>query len=377
MAMDELTVNSTHSQHRATVREAPRCPTCDVAVIVPTFNRASSLAQLLDTLCQQHADQLRYEVLVVDNGSSDATPEVAADYARRFPFVRCLREARPGASNARNCGILAADARILAFIDDDIRAAPDWIASIVGAFDRHPEIHCLGGRVEPRWPRTPPAWLTASHWGPLALQMGRGRAPYIDADHASACLVTANFACRAEVFREVGLFSPDFMRDEDRELNLRLWAAGKRGKYEHSVITFADVQPERLEKAYHRRWHAVTGRSHARLRYKEAIDRDGRLRMPADVPGRSFLGSPAYLYRELLENTCHWMWRMVRGRWRDAFVNECRIRYLLSYLLTRWRAGQDPAAPSYSWMAPDVDRATPAVESTRRSASSPRSLRSS
>lgn len=338
--MNEFLVNSPHNRHGGTAIAESRCPAFDVAVIVPTFNRAASLAQLLNSLCRQRADHLRYEVLIVDNGSTDRTREVIAAYAAAFPFVRCLREPRAGASNARNRGILSADARILAFIDDDIRAAPDWLAAIVRTFDRHPEIHCLGGRVEPRWPRTPPAWLTPAHWGPLALQMGRGTAPYIDAEHASACLVTANFACRAEVLHEVGLFSPKFVRDEDRELNMRLWAAGKRGKYEHSVVTFADVQPDRLEKDYHRRWHTVTGESHARLRYREAIDRDGKLRVPADIPGRSFLGSPAFLYRELLDHASRWLWRVVRGRWDEAFIHECRLRYLFSYLRTRWHSIQ-------------------------------------
>jgi glycosyltransferase involved in cell wall biosynthesis len=314
-----------------------KCPSPDVAVIVPTFNRVSSVARLLDSLCCQRSGDIRYDVIVVDNGSSDGTPDVVAEYGRQFPFVRCVREARPGASNARNRGILSTNARILAFIDDDVRASPDWIAAILLAFDQHPEIHCLGGRVEPVWPRTPPSWLTPLHWGPLALQMGRGTSTYIDAEHASACLVTANFACRAEVFQDVGLFSPEFLRDEDRELNMRLWAAGKRGKYEDAVVAFADVQPERLEKRYHRKWHAVTGASHARLRYREAIDRDGRLRVPADIPGRSFLGSPAFLYRELLHHMCQWLSIAVRTRWDDAFIHECRIRYLISYVSTRWR----------------------------------------
>ena len=335
--MSEFSMNSAHNRHGATAIAESGQLAFDVAVIVPTFNRAASLAKLLDSLCRQCVDDdLRYEVLIVDNGSTDRTGEVAATYAAAFPFVRCLHEQRAGASNARNRGILSTNARILAFIDDDIRAAPDWLAGIVRTFKQHPEIHCLGGRVEPRWPRTPPAWLTSSHWGPLALQMGRGTAPYIDAEHASACLVTANFACRADVLHEVGLFSPDFIRDEDRELNMRLWAAGKRGKYEHSVVTFAEVQPERLEKSYHRRWHAATGESHARLRYREAIDRDGKLRATADLSGRSFLGSPAFLYRELLEHICRWLWRVGQRRWDDAFIHECRTRYLLNYVRTRW-----------------------------------------
>jgi glucosyl-dolichyl phosphate glucuronosyltransferase len=334
--MNKFSMNSPQIGHAEAAIPVADCPSLDVAVIVPTFNRASSLSKLLDSLCSQRAEDIRYEVLIIDNGSTDATLDVAAGYVAAFPFVRCLREPTAGASNARNRGIVSADARILAFIDDDVLAAPDWIAGIVRTFERHPEIHCLGGRVEPRWPRTPPSWLTSAHWGPLALQMGRGTAPYIDAAHASACLVTANFACRAEVLHEVGLFSPEFIRDEDRELNMRLWAAGKRGKYEDSIVTYAAVQPERLEKAYHRRWHAVTGESHARLRYREAIDRDGRLRPSADIPGRSFLGSPAYLYRELLEHLWSWSSRAARGRWDEAFIHECRMRYLCSYLRTRW-----------------------------------------
>ena len=329
-------MNSPHIGHPEAGIAVDACSVLDVAVIVPTFNRAASLGRLLDSLCAQRVEGVRYEVLIVDNGSTDRTLDVATAYAAACPFVRCLSEARAGASNARNRGILSAHARILAFIDDDIVAAPDWVDRIVRTFDRHPEIHCLGGRVEPRWPRTPPTWLTPAHFGPLALQMGRGTAPYIDASHAAACLVTANFACRADVLHEVGLFSPEFIRDEDRELNMRLWAAGKRGRYEDSVVTYAEVQPERFEKSYHRRWHAVTGESHARLRYREAIDRDGRLRPTADIPGRSFLGSPAFLYRELLEHAWCWCTRAARGRWDDAFIHECRMRYLFSYLRTRW-----------------------------------------
>lgn len=160
--MNEFLVNSTQSQHAIAPTVAPKYPVWDVAVIVPTFNRASSLMGLLDSLCQQRAEDVRYEVIIVDNGSTDRTSDVVGEYAGRFPFVRCLREPRPGASNARNRGILSANARILAFIDDDIRAAPDWIAAIVRTFGRHPEIDCLGGRVEPLWPRTPPSWLRKS-----------------------------------------------------------------------------------------------------------------------------------------------------------------------------------------------------------------------
>jgi glycosyltransferase involved in cell wall biosynthesis len=312
-----------------------------VTVVVPTYNRCASLARLLTSLCTQRTGGVMYDVIVVDNASTDDTPQVIAAFMDRQPVVRYLREPRRGASSARNTGIRAAGGRIIAFVDDDVHVAPDWIAAIAAAFDRHPEVDCIGGRIEPCWPSPPPAWLTRQHWGPLALQVGRGTHRYIDRDHASACLVTANFACRAEVFADVGLFAIDFLRDEDREFNLRLWAAGKRGRYDDTIIAYADVQPERLHKRYHRKWHAVTGESHARLRFREVIDHDGRLH-PNAPEAPSWFGSPRYLYREALTTLCAWAWSTARWREADAFFHECRIRYLAAYMTRRFKERRRP-----------------------------------
>lgn len=309
--------------------------TVDVSVIVPTRNRAAGLNQLLHHLVALEVDGFSYEILIVDNGSTDHTREVVERAARTSPRVRYLREPRVGASNARNCGIGQARGAILAFIDDDTRPRRDWLAAIWRAYQRDPTIECVGGRIEPCWPREPPPWLTSAHWGPLALQTARGDTPYLDRDHASSCLVTANFACRALTLKRIGGFSPRYLRDEDRELNLRLWRAGARGKYDDSIVVVADIQPERLTKRYHRRWHYVTGCNHARMRYRELIDRDGRLRTELLGTGRRLLGAPGFLYRELAGHLIDWSAHVVRGDMDRAFFPECRIRYLTAYLTTR------------------------------------------
>jgi glycosyltransferase involved in cell wall biosynthesis len=320
----------------------------DVSVVIPTFNRVARLATLLEDLCGQRAGELAYEILVVDNGSTDGTALTVHDYAARDPRVHYVFERSPGASCARNAGIAAAAAPILAFIDDDVRPRADWVASIYRAFAAEPELDCLGGRIEPHWPVDPPPWLTSAHWGPLALQMGRGSSSHIDREHAAACLVTANFACRASVFRELGGFSPDFRRDEDREFNLRLWRAGKRGKYVDSVVTYAEVQPERLEKAYHRAWHHVTGQSHARMRYRDSITPDGVLDDSMARRGRQVWGVPGFLYREALMHLASYVRKVCSGRFEQAFADECRLRYLSSYVAERWRhVGSAPARPQH------------------------------
>jgi cellulose synthase/poly-beta-1,6-N-acetylglucosamine synthase-like glycosyltransferase len=145
--------------------------------------------------------------------------------------------------------------------------------------------------------------------------------------------VAANFICRRDVLRDVGGFSPAFLRDEDRELNLRLWRAGKVGMYADSIVATAVVQPERLTKAYHRRWHGVTGANHARMRFKQIIAPDGHLTEP--VTRHCLFGTPAYVYKELAVEMVKWVWAYVAGRTAETFSAECRIRYLVSYIWTR------------------------------------------
>lgn len=169
------------------------------------------------------------------------------------------------------------------------------------------------------------------------MQMGRGTSPVIDRTHAAACLVTANFACRASVFHELGGFSPAFRRDEDREFNLRMWRAGKRGMYVDSVVAYTDVQPERLGKRYHRAWHHVTGASHARMRYRDAIRSDGALDESMTSKGWHVAGVPGFLYKEAATQLARWAVKAMTGRYEQAFVEECRLRYLGSYFVTRWR----------------------------------------
>jgi glycosyltransferase involved in cell wall biosynthesis len=283
----------------------------------------------------QDCSGVRYEVLVVDNGSSDGTRAVVAMFTGRSPRVRYLFEPRRGVSHARNAGIAAARAPIIAFIDDDVEASPKWIARIKEAFDTHREIDCVGGRIHPRWTANPPSWLTPLFWGAVALQ-DKSDAPYLDANHASACLATANFACRRTALEAVGGFSPDLVRDEDRELQMRMWAAGKRGLYVGDIEVTAEVPPERLTKRYHRRFWIRSGETRARIRYLERIDGAGRL-LSEPRPTVTVLGTPAFVYREFLTHLSGLIWRTVTFQRDRAFFHETRLLYFANYIRFRFR----------------------------------------
>jgi glucosyl-dolichyl phosphate glucuronosyltransferase len=333
---DDLTMPETLTMQNGVPQPIPVTsqPACDISVVVPTYNRRQLLAKTLESLIGQRAASVRYEVLVVDNNSTDDTRSVVETFTQRWSAIRYLFEPRRGVSHARNTGIAAASAPIVAFIDDDVEADPSWIRNIKQAFDDHPDIDCLGGAIRGHFPEQPPAWFTPSHWAPLALQ--EDKRPTWDAEHASGCLPTANFACRRAALEEVGGFAPEFLRSQDHEIELRLWAAGKRGLYVPEIVVTTEVPRERLTKKYHRRFHWQTGRYAERMRYRDLIDRDGRLlREPPRTA--TLLGAPVFVYRDLSRQIAGWLWSVARFRWSDAFYHETRVLYFASYIWNRYR----------------------------------------
>jgi glycosyltransferase involved in cell wall biosynthesis len=116
-----------------------------VSVIVCTHNRADVLAGCLESLVGQTSEKDLFEVIVVDNNSTDATQEIARTFSSRVNGLRIVKELEQGLSNARNHGYREAAGRYVAYIDDDAMAYPDWIYQIISFAARHPEIQVFGG----------------------------------------------------------------------------------------------------------------------------------------------------------------------------------------------------------------------------------------
>jgi glycosyltransferase involved in cell wall biosynthesis len=311
------------------MREAP----CEISVVISTYNRAGRLGRALDALLAQTGG-VAYEVLVVDNNSTDETKEVTTSRLNRSGRLKYIFEPRQGLPYARNTGIVASTASLVAFTDDDVEVGTDWVATIKRTFDEHPDVDMIGGRVRPIWPETVPDWITRRQLGPLALGE-RGDTPIrVSAANAAPCLVGANFAFRRSVFERVGLFDTSYIKSQDREIQLRLWRAGGVGLYVPDLVINVDVPLDRLTKQYFRYWYTTYGVYHSRMRLLDVLDRDGRL---AEPRGRQILGAPAFLYRELLQSAGQWLANTVRRNHGEAFYWENRCRYLFSYLRERRR----------------------------------------
>lgn len=314
---------SSRTRHDATlIPVQPR-----ISVVVSTYNRAPALSQAIDRLVTQRTHR-PYEVIVIDNNSTDGTATVIHEATRRDPsLVRAGFEPRQGVSHGRNRGIELSRAPIVAFTDDDVLVTPYWLERLAEALDEHPEVDCVGGRVLPVWRTPPPRWVTRQHWSPLAL-VDYGDAPFYVDHRRAVCLVTANVAYRRSALDAIGWFSPEFPRCQDHELLLRLWRQGRRGLYLPSLVVMCEVPAARLTWRYHRRWHVHHGRFLARMP-DEAVVSASR-KTPA-----ALFGAPAICYREFARYLVETLVSRGLGRSRAARHAEGLALQYASFILAR------------------------------------------
>jgi glucosyl-dolichyl phosphate glucuronosyltransferase len=313
-----------------------------ISVIICTYNRADLLPEAIENvLAQEGIAADAFELIVVDNNSNDRTREVVTAFSARDERVRYLFERAQGLSHARNAGIAVARAPIITFTDDDVRVGRGWLAAILEVCAEHPDADVIGGRVLPDWPAPPPAWLTTRHWSPLALVDYGDRPVQVSAANP-LCLVGANLTVRRRAFDLVGSFAPDLQRVrdgvgscEDLEFLLRLYRAGRFGIYDPRITIHAAVQHERLDRAYHRRWHIGQGHFHALMR-ADQLEQSGI--------GRLF-GVPAHLYRQAARHGLGWIRARARGDASAAFAHEAALLYFRGFHRTRRREFRNlPAA---------------------------------
>ncbi|MDQ3754831.1 MAG: glycosyltransferase family 2 protein [Acidobacteriota bacterium] len=318
----------------------------DVTIVISTYNRAAELRPALDSVLAQQTGGVCYEVIVVDNNSTDDTRQVVESLIATAPVpLRYVFEGRPGIPHGRNAGIEAARASIIAFTDDDNRVAPDWVQQIKRALDAHPEVDYVGGRVLPEWSDEPPSWLTPAHWSPLALT-DYGDASFYSNASNPVCLITANLALRRSLFDRIGFFAPRMLRCSDHELQLRAWRAGRQGMYVPQIVVIADVQPERLTEAYHRRWHRNHGKYSALMQYSEHLGIEiaaAHEESPTSAAPNALrlYGIPAFVCRRSLAKMAGWskqyLSAALRGERDASFYHANRLRHLVNYLATAYK----------------------------------------
>jgi glycosyltransferase involved in cell wall biosynthesis len=242
-------------------------PAPTVSVVVSTRNRARTLAQSSAALLAVDYPPGQWEVLIVDNRSTDQTQQVAQEIARgRSDFVRVVMEPQVGLSAARNAGVRHARGEIVAFLDDDAFPDATWLVALVGAMSESGAL-VAGGPVEPWFEGELPAWF-GDRYLPYLAAWDRGAEThsltYNDYPRG------ANMAFRRTVFDDFGTFSLHLGRShtsllscEEVELCLRVERSGGRILYAPKARVRHLLEAGRITPRWLARRFYAQGRSEA------------------------------------------------------------------------------------------------------------------
>lgn len=315
----------------------------DATILIATYNRATLLGETLDSLRRLKVSPGRqWEVLVVDNNSTDDTRTVVERHAADFPVpLRYLFEARQGRSSALNAGIAASDGEVIAMTDDDVIVDERWLDAACNVLlEKDGAIAYAGGPVEPIWEIDPPVWLDLTRgdlWGTIAIQDHGDRAFVYE--EARRVPLGANMAARRSLFAAIGHFRADLGRSSGRlvlgqevpELLMRARAAGLRGMYLPAMRVRHHIPAKRLTRAYFRRWWFGKGVSRAGMDAVQPVTELGvDLRTTPHI-----LNVPRYMYGSLLRDLAGCVRHTLAGRPADAFRHEMMLAFFAGYFWAR------------------------------------------
>ncbi len=242
-----------------------------ITAVICTHNRVRMLSDAIQSLLSQTAPSAQYEIIVVDNASTDDTATVVQAWQESHGAERLhlLHEPRLGLSHARNTGVQAATGEIIALMDDDGVAEVDWLAHMIKAYETFPNAWAVGGKIVPVWEGTRPSWLTDDLLPHLSMLNMGGTARSLETGEE---LYGANCSFKRAAFEELGLFRTDLGRcahqmlgSEETEFQTRILRHGRDVVYIPHAVVHHRVTSERLQPCYFIKLAYGKGRTRARL----------------------------------------------------------------------------------------------------------------
>lgn len=222
-----------------------------VSLITGTYNAGDRIQTLLESLEKvESTPEIPWEVIIVDNNSTDDTPDVIQDYvSKSIVRIKFLRETKQGVSRARNKGIRHAKGEILAFVDQDCVLDPSWLLAVVREFRSCPELSMIGGRLE----------LFDARDKPISIRTATDREAISITSGNLGAIPGCNMAVRRSVFDAVGLYDARLGPGapvpigEDIDLIYRIARKGFRIEYTPDVLVYHN-HGRRTDAAYKATW---------------------------------------------------------------------------------------------------------------------------
>ena len=240
-----------------------------ISVAVCLYNREELIEGCLLSLVRQSLPRELYEVIVVDNNSTDSSFAKAAQFCREHPGFRLVKELRQGVSHTRNRGFREARGKYVAYIDDDSKAEQDWCEKILDAFEKSgSDPVAVGGAIYPWYDCTPPKWfedrIETRSWG--------SEKGILMSSNAKYGFSGSNMAIRKDILQAFGGFAGEFGMagarmgmGEEPQLFTRIYKDYPRFWYDPSIIVYHWVPPCNMSVLYRLRRGFLSGSSRAQI----------------------------------------------------------------------------------------------------------------
>lgn len=229
-------------------------PEPQIAGIICTHNRDTYLGAAIDSLLAQDCEN--FEVIVIDNACTDSTREVV-EARRSHPRLKYIYESILGLSVARNRGAKETTAPILAYLDDDAVASPQWLRVLVTAYQNNAKLAIAGGKVNLLWPNdmAPPNWISSELAGNLGLYDLGDTIVYIKEPGLTPRGL--NYSIRRTFLEHIGGFDPNLGRkgknllsNEELYMTELALKQGWQVAYIPEALAAHNVAPERLKPSW-------------------------------------------------------------------------------------------------------------------------------
>jgi glucosyl-dolichyl phosphate glucuronosyltransferase len=240
--------------------------TIQISAIICTFNRALYLRKAIQSLIEQTLDRDRYEIIVVDNRSTDETKKIVTEEFANIVNLRYIYDPIQGLSQARNTGWQNAKGEYIAFLDDDAIAYPQWLEKIIESFETvKPQPGAVGGKIEAIWEAPRPNWLSDRLARGLTILDWSPTATVLDSDR---WLAGANVSYPKQLLEAMGGFDVNLGRKgkkllscEESLLHDRIKNEDYNLYYHPDVAVKHHIPASRLVKEWHLKRQYWNGRS--------------------------------------------------------------------------------------------------------------------
>lgn len=312
-----------------------------LTVLMATYDGATTLPRVLDAYCRLLPPAQPWRLIVIDNGSTDATADILTHYARLLP-LHLLHQPQRGKNRALNLALeyvlpttLAAD--LLVFTDDDAIPARDWLQQWETVEKAQPGYAVFGGAIVAGWATPPPDWLV--RLVPLGVTYGLTAADLPAGPVYPGLVWGANMAVRGAVLlaghrfdAAVGPGEGEYAMGSETEFARRVALAGFRSWHSPAPQVAHQIRPHQLTLAY----------------VLQKARRFGRGQFRQDRPGMfpELAGAPRWMWRRYLAVLGGWLGARLRGDADASVLARWDIAYLYGYLRAAWHGRRPPAAPN-------------------------------